>query len=473
MPAYSSAKFVPATSMKTTTTHWVVGWNGSIERASVEKPAVAIVGNEIRDGVEEGHPRVEAGEAEHGEHRDLGGGDPDVEHDEAPRSLADGGRERSSGPGDSALNRAWRPPTRSRGSTARKRTMIPTPPSQAVNWRHIAIERDSRGDARRARTRPSWRSPTSTRTTRRTGSKAAARRAGRAARRRWRPAARAATRRGSPRAGRCGSGPRSRARGRRRTGASPRRRRGTARPARRSRARSPAGTGRPRRGTSPVSRRGWAPTTSTPITRAKAVLARIRASSAIAYARGMRIMVLGAGHVGRALVGALHEEHEITVIDIDAARLAGLADHYDVGTVEGDGTTKRVIRKRASRTADLFIGCSPREEANLIAAMLVKRLSAAQTIMRTTSDAYLEAWRERQLDVDFMVSPEIETANAIAALARAPGRPPDRRVRRRQGPDRRVRPPARRAGGRLLGRPLRDAGSPRTRRSPGSSAATP
>ena len=52
--------------------------------------------------------------------------------------------------------------------------------------------------------------------------------------------------------------------------------------------------------------------------------------------------------------------------------------------------------------------------------MLVKRLTAARTIIRTTSDAYLEAWRERQLDVDFMISPEIETANAIAALLGLP-----------------------------------------------------
>src|SRR5919109_76129 len=48
----------------------------------------------------------------------------------------------SSGPGISALNSAWRPPTRRRGSTARNSTMIPTPPIQTVNWRHISIERD-------------------------------------------------------------------------------------------------------------------------------------------------------------------------------------------------------------------------------------------------------------------------------------------------------------------------------------------
>src|SRR5918994_7706482 len=134
----------------------------------------------------------------------------------------------------------------------------------------------------------------------------------------------------------------------------------------------------------------------------------------------MKIMVLGAGHVAQALVHALHEEHEITVIDIDPQRLAALSNRYDVRAVEGDGTTKHVVRKAGVEQSDLFVGCSPREEANLVCAMLVKRMSKAQTIIRTTSAAYLEAWRERQLDVDFMVSPELETANAISAILGIP-----------------------------------------------------
>src|SRR5829696_215372 len=134
----------------------------------------------------------------------------------------------------------------------------------------------------------------------------------------------------------------------------------------------------------------------------------------------MRIIVLGAGHVAHALVDALHEEHDVTVIDVDGRRLEALADRFDVRAIEGDGTSKRIVRKAGVEGADLFIGCSPREEANLVCAMLVKRMSGAQTIIRTTSAAYLEAWRERHLDVDFMVSPELETANAISGILGIP-----------------------------------------------------
>ena len=134
----------------------------------------------------------------------------------------------------------------------------------------------------------------------------------------------------------------------------------------------------------------------------------------------MRIIVLGAGHVAHALVDALHEEHDVTVIDVDGRRLEALADRFDVRAIEGDGTSKRIVRKAGVEGADLFIGCSPREEANLVCAMLVKRMSGAQTIIRTTSAAYLEAWREREIDVDFMVSPELETAYAVSALLGIP-----------------------------------------------------
>ena len=124
--------------------------------------------------------------------------------------------------------------------------------------------------------------------------------------------------------------------------------------------------------------------------------------------------------IRRGLLNALHDEHEITVIDVDADRLAALSDRFDVATIEGDGTTKRIVQRATANGCDVFIGCSSREEANLISAMLVKRLAGAQTIIRTTSAAYLEAWRERQLDVDFMVSPELETANAISGLLGLP-----------------------------------------------------
>src|SRR5215213_2835633 len=142
----------------------------------------------------------------------------------------------------------------------------------------------------------------------------------------------------------------------------------------------------------------------------------------------MNIMLLGAAHIGRALVDALHEEHEITVIDISADRLAALSSRYDVRTVEGDGTTEQVIRKAGVEATDLFIGCSPREEANLVGAMLAKRLGGAQTIVRSTSTAYLDAWRERHLEVDFDVSSDAPQNDLTGRTLRSAQMPPDSKI---------------------------------------------
>ena len=134
----------------------------------------------------------------------------------------------------------------------------------------------------------------------------------------------------------------------------------------------------------------------------------------------MKVIVLGAGHVGRALVEALYQEHDLTVIDVDTRRLAEFADRYDVKTVHGDGTTRGVVRKAGVEEADLLTACSSRQEANLVCAILARRLSHAKTVVRTTSTELLEAWREGEIDVDFMISPELETANAIAGIVGLP-----------------------------------------------------
>jgi Trk K+ transport system NAD-binding subunit len=174
----------------------------------------------------------------------------------------------------------------------------------------------------------------------------------------------------------------------------------------------------------------------------------------------MKIIVLGAGHVGRTLVEALHEEHDLTIIDTDAGRLEAFADAYDVRTVQGDGTTRKVVRKAGVEEADLLLGCSSREEANLVCALLTRRHSKAKTVVRTTSVELLEAWRESEIDVDFMISPEIETANAIAGIV---GLPAARQTD--VFADGRVQVvefdvPDDVAGDEVIGRPLREAALP-------------
>ena len=135
----------------------------------------------------------------------------------------------------------------------------------------------------------------------------------------------------------------------------------------------------------------------------------------------MKIFVIGAGQVGVTIVAALHADHDLTVMDLDPGRLAALSHRYDVTVFEGSGTSRRALVEAGLGEADLLIACTSRDEVNVIAAMFAKGIAPdARTIVRTTNVEYLEVWRERQLDVDFIVSSELETAYAVSGVIGLP-----------------------------------------------------
>jgi trk system potassium uptake protein TrkA len=135
----------------------------------------------------------------------------------------------------------------------------------------------------------------------------------------------------------------------------------------------------------------------------------------------VKIFVIGAGQVGTTIVEALHDDHDVTVIDLDPARLEPLAHRYDVSTIEGNGASRSVLADAGVAAADLLIACTSRDEANIVSAMISKAVAPrTTTIVRTTNPEYLEVWREGQLDVDFIVSSEVETAHAISRAIGVP-----------------------------------------------------
>jgi trk system potassium uptake protein TrkA len=137
--------------------------------------------------------------------------------------------------------------------------------------------------------------------------------------------------------------------------------------------------------------------------------------------RTVNIFVIGAGQVGVTIVQALHDEHHLTIFDLDESRLAAVSSRYDVSTLEGNGASRRVLSEAGVTTADLLIACTSRDEANIVSAMISKALSPrTTTIVRTTNPEYLDVWREGQLDVDFIVSSEVETAHAVSRTVGVP-----------------------------------------------------
>ena len=135
----------------------------------------------------------------------------------------------------------------------------------------------------------------------------------------------------------------------------------------------------------------------------------------------MRVFLIGAGQVGTTIVEALHDEHEITVVDTETSRLQALTARFDVAFFEGDGTSRKDLAAAGAANADLVIACTSRDEVNLVAGMFARREAEhATTVIRTSSTEYVDLWREGQLDVDFVVSSELETAHAISRILGVP-----------------------------------------------------
>jgi trk system potassium uptake protein len=146
-----------------------------------------------------------------------------------------------------------------------------------------------------------------------------------------------------------------------------------------------------------------------------------RYAPGVSLSQLVRIIVIGAGQVGTTIVEALHSEHDLIVIDLEPSRLSALSHRFDVATLEGNGASRRTLQEAGIVDADLLIACTSRDEPNIIAAMFATKLSPrTRTIVRTTNPEYLEVWHERQLDVDFMVSSELETAYAISRTIGVP-----------------------------------------------------
>jgi trk system potassium uptake protein len=135
----------------------------------------------------------------------------------------------------------------------------------------------------------------------------------------------------------------------------------------------------------------------------------------------MKIFIVGAGQVGAAIVEALHADHEITIVDLEPERLRSLSYRYEIRTVEANGASRRSLADAGIHGTNLFIACTSRDEANLVAAAFARsEAPQATTVIRSSSVEYIDLFNEGRLDVDSVVCSELETAVAIARVIRTP-----------------------------------------------------
>jgi trk system potassium uptake protein TrkA len=172
----------------------------------------------------------------------------------------------------------------------------------------------------------------------------------------------------------------------------------------------------------------------------------------------LKIVILGAGQVGSSVAESLASEaNDITIVDIDGARLRNLQDRLDLRTVLGSAAHPSVLVEAGIEDCDLMIAVTQSDETNLVACKLGQQLFNVPTrVVRLRAPDYLaneKVLGPEGFDVDLAICPEqiltdyivklIEFPEALQVLEFAHGKVSLVAVRAFQG-------------GPLVGHPLKD-----------------
>ncbi len=137
----------------------------------------------------------------------------------------------------------------------------------------------------------------------------------------------------------------------------------------------------------------------------------------------MKIIVVGCGRIGEALVARLNEEsHDITVVDEDPVKVKAVANKYDAMGVVGNGATREVQREAGVDRAELLIAVTGSDEINLLCCLMAKKRGNCRTIARVKSPEYFSdaPYLKDELGLEMVINPEFATASEIARVLNFP-----------------------------------------------------
>ena len=114
----------------------------------------------------------------------------------------------------------------------------------------------------------------------------------------------------------------------------------------------------------------------------------------------MKIIIVGNGKVGYAIARQLSgENHDIVMVDSDAAALSRADSTLDVMCELGNGASISVLAEAGARTADLVVSVTNLDETNLVSCLIAKKLGASTRLpaCATRSTAATRSCSSRRL----------------------------------------------------------------------------
>jgi trk system potassium uptake protein TrkA len=130
-----------------------------------------------------------------------------------------------------------------------------------------------------------------------------------------------------------------------------------------------------------------------------------------------RLVIAGGGNIGLRLAAALEKSNQVKIIERDPRRARRISEILENTIVlAGDAADEELLVEENIDSADVFAALTNSEEANVMSAMLAKRLGAKRVMALVNRPAYGELMENR--NIDLVISPPMITIGSLLAYVR-------------------------------------------------------
>ena len=139
----------------------------------------------------------------------------------------------------------------------------------------------------------------------------------------------------------------------------------------------------------------------------------------------MKIIVVGCGKIGKAILSRLvAEKHDVVVVDNNPEVIESIANTYDVIGLCANGTEYNPLLEIGVDKADLFIAVTGSDELNMLSCFAAKKLGAKHTVARIRNEENTNQesliFMKNNLGLSMDINPEKVTAQAIYNIIKLP-----------------------------------------------------
>ena len=131
-----------------------------------------------------------------------------------------------------------------------------------------------------------------------------------------------------------------------------------------------------------------------------------------------RVMLAGGGNIGFRLASNLESMgYGVKIVERNPRRAETVADRLNNTVVLlGDAADEELLRQENIENMDVFCAVTNNDEANILSALLAKRLGARRVMALINRSVYVDLFEHSELDI--VISPRLATVGSILAHIR-------------------------------------------------------